>query len=126
MKFLADAVREKYEGHDMSKWDFSLEGRIKQAQRMKFLSDGVSDFVCPTQKARDEFDADFTVWMDTIKEGRYEDTNKMFEKPDRYKRDYHVAKWFDDTHVQLVPIVERFMKTKHNTNRICGPENGER
>ena len=33
----ADAVREKYEGHDMSKWDFSLEGRIKQAQRMKFL-----------------------------------------------------------------------------------------
>ena len=119
----ADAVREKYEGHDMSKWDFSLEGRIKQAQRMKFLSDGVvmarkiavADFVCPTQKARDEFDADFTVWMDTIKEGRYEDTNKMFEKPDRYKRDYHVAKWFDDTHVQLVPIVERFMKKQNTT-----------
>jgi len=119
----ADAVREKYEGHDMSKWDFSLEGRIKQAQRMKFLSDGVvmagkiavADFVCPTQKARDEFDADFTVWMDTIEEGRYEDTNKIFEKPDRYKRDYHVAKWFDDTHVQLVPIVERFMKKQNTT-----------
>ena len=119
----------------MSKWDFSLEGRIKQAQRMKFLSDGVVmvrkiavvHFVCPTQKARDEFDADFTVWMDTIKEGRYEDTNKMFEKSDRYKRDYHVAKWFDDTHVQLVPIVERFMKKQNTTiRRICGPENGER
>ena len=50
--------------------------------------------------------------MDTIEEGRYEDTNKIFEKPEKYKRDYHVAKWFDDTHVQLVPIVERFMKNK--------------
>ena len=85
----ADKVREKYEGHDMSKWDFSPEGRMRQAQRMKFISDGVvmagkiavADFVCPTQKARKEFGADFTVWMDTIEEGRYEDTNKMFEPP---------------------------------------------
>jgi len=119
----ADRVRETYEGHDMSKWDFSLEGRIKQAQRMKFLSDGVvmagkiavADFVCPTQKAREEFGADFTVWMDTIPEGRYEDTNKMFEAPNKYERDYHVAKWFDDTHIQLVPIVERFMKKQSTT-----------
>ena len=52
----ADRVREKYEGHDMSKWDFSPQGRMLQAQRMKFLSDGVvmtgkiavADFVCPT------------------------------------------------------------------------------
>ena len=70
----ADRVREKYEGHDMSKWDFSPEGRMRQAQRMKLLTDGVimagkiavADFVCPTQKAREEFGADFTVWMDTI------------------------------------------------------------
>ena len=107
----------------MSKWDFSPAGRLIQAQRMKLLSDGaimagkiaVADFVCPTQKAREEFGADFTVWMDTIEEGRYEDTNKLFEKPSAYERDYHVAKWFDDTHVQLVPIVERYMKKTSTT-----------
>ena len=76
----ADAVRKKYDD-----WDFSIEGRLRQSQRMKFLSDGVilagkvavADFVCPTEQAREEFSADYTVWMDTIKQGRFEDTNKM-------------------------------------------------
>lgn len=121
----ADAVRERYEGFDKSKWDFTLEGRMKQAQRMKHLSDGVvmagkiavTDFICPTAKAREEFGADFTVWMDTIAEGRYEDTNKMFERPNvsKFEVDYHVAKWFDDTHTQLVPIIERYMKKQQST-----------
>ena len=114
----ADEVRNSY-----NDWDFSKAGRLRQAKRMKYLADGVVlagkiavvDFVCPTQQTRDEFNPDYTVWMDTIKEGRYEDTNKMFEKPEKYKRDYHVAKWFDDTHVQLVPIVERFMKKQNTT-----------
>jgi adenylylsulfate kinase len=35
------------------------------------------------------FPADFVVWVDTIKEGRFEDTNKMFIKPDKY--DFHVT-----------------------------------
>ena len=117
----ADAVRKRYEGHDMSKWDFSLEGRIIQAQRMKHLADGVvmtgkiavADFVCPTEQAREEFGPDFTVWMDTIDEGRYDDTNKMFEDPPRC--DYHVSKWFDDTHTQLVPVIERYMMKKDLT-----------
>ena len=60
-----------------------------QAQRMRHLADGVvraggiavADFVCPTEQARKEFDADYVVWMDTIKAGKYEDTNKMFEAP---------------------------------------------
>ena len=73
----ADQVRERY-----NDWDFSPEGRIRQAQRMKHLSDGVvmagkiavADFVCPTEAARAEFNADYTVWMDTIEEGRFEDT----------------------------------------------------
>ena len=95
----ADAVRKEYDD-----WDFTTEGRMRQAQRMKFLADGVvkagkiaiADFVCPTEAARAEFAPDFTVWMDTIKEGRFEDTNKMFEKPASF--DYHVAEWFSDTH----------------------------
>ena len=98
----ADEVRTTYDD-----WDFTPEGRMRQAMRMKYLSDGVvragktaiADFVCPTEAARLEFDPDFIVWMDTIKEGIYDDTNKMFEKPTNY--DYHVGKWFDDTPQQL-------------------------
>ena len=107
----ADEVRKKYDD-----WDFTPEGRMRQAQRMRYLSDGVvmtgkiavTDFVCPTEAARLEFDPDYTVWMDTIKEGRYEDTNKMFEAPPEC--DYHVATWFTDTHAQLVDVVKTYME----------------
>jgi hypothetical protein len=44
----------------------------------------IADFVCPTLKTREDFDADYTVWVDTIKEGRFEDTNKMFVPPQEY------------------------------------------
>ena len=106
----ADEVRERY-----NDWDFSHEGRIFQAQRMKHLADGVvlagkiavADFVCPTKEAREAFNPDYTVWMDTIKEGRFEDTNKVFEKP-KYV-DYHVSEWFEDTHAQLVKVVTNYM-----------------
>lgn len=106
----ADAVRERYDD-----WDFSPEGRIRQANRMKHLSDGVvmagkiavADFVAPTDKARAEFDADYVIWMDTIKEGRFEDTNAMFEKPANV--DYHVATWFKDTHAELVKVVQNYI-----------------
>ena len=115
----ADEVRMKYEGRDVHKWDFSLQGRINQANRMKYLSEGVvmagkiavADFICPTNEARKAFDADFTIWMDTIKQGRYEDTNRMFEKPDSV--DYHVSQWFNDTHVQLIDVVKSYME-RHN------------
>ena len=112
----ADAVRKEYDD-----WDFSPEGRMRQAQRMRYLSDGVvmagkiavTDFVCPTEAARLEFNPDFTVWMDTIKEGRFEDTNRIFETPINY--DYHVAEWFDDTHKQLVQVVQSYMKHDGNS-----------
>lgn len=107
----ADEVRTRYDD-----WDFTLEGRVRQAQRMRHLADGVvmagkvavADFVCPTNAVREMFDPDFTVWMDTIKEGRYADTNTLFEKPTKW--DYHVAQWFDDTHAQLVEVVQSWMK----------------
>ena len=115
-------VRQKYEGHDTDKWDYTPEGREKLADRMRHIADGivlagqiaVADFVCPTQKARQEFGADFTVFMDTVDYSTFDGT---FEKPERHDVDYHVAKWFEDTHVQLVPVVERFMK-KQNTTPI--------
>lgn len=111
----ADAIREEYDD-----WDFSDEGRMRQAMRMRLLADGVSkagkiaitDFVCPFQEARNSFDPDYTVWMDTIKEGRYEDTNKMFEQPPHC--DYHVADWFEDTHAQLVQVVRGYMERNKN------------
>ena len=108
----ADAVRKHYDD-----WDFTLEGRMRQAMRMKFLSDGVvmagkvavTDFVCPTEEARQAFAPDYTVWMDTIKEGRFDDTNKIFQAPTHY--DYHVAEWFNDTDKQLAKVVENYMST---------------
>ena len=76
--------------------DFSEEGRKRQAKRMadfaiKLKSEGnfvVAGFICPTPEARSLFPADYTIWVDTIKEGRFDDTNKMFVKPEKY--DFHV------------------------------------
>ena len=88
----ADEVRK--EAND---WDFSPEGRTRQAKRMwskaeEYRGQGhhvVADFVCPTPAARALFPADFIIWIDTIKEGRFDDTNKMFVKPDKYN--FHVT-----------------------------------
>ena len=78
-------------------WDFSEEGRKRQAKRMaehalKLKNEGnyvVADFICPTPEARSLFPADFIIWVDTIKEGRFEDTNQMFIKPEKF--DFHVT-----------------------------------
>lgn len=84
--FNADTLREKADD-----WDFSEEGRLRQAYRMSFYDFGIFDFVCPLPKMRDVIDADFTIWMDTIEEGRFEDTNKVFQEPDNY--DLRITKW---------------------------------
>ena len=78
-------------------WDFSEEGRKRQAQRMADLAkekkqEGhyvIADFICPTPEARKLFPADYIVWVDTIKKGRYDDTNEMFVKPEKF--DCHVT-----------------------------------
>ena len=83
----ADEVRK--EAND---WDFSEEGRRRQAKRMaefaKKLKDNgnnvVADFICPTPEARSLFPADYIIWVDTIKKGRFDDTNKMFVNPDMF------------------------------------------
>ena len=88
----ADKVR-----RESNDWDFSLEGRRRQAKRMKELSDFhvlkgqdvVADFICPTNETRKDFDPDYIVWVDTIKKGRFDDTNAMFVKPEKF--DFHVT-----------------------------------
>ena len=110
----ADEVREKY-----NDWDFTQEGRMRQAQRMRHLADGVvsagkiavADVIAPTENARLEFAPDYTVWMDTIKEGKYEDTNRIFQPP--VKVNYHVSEWFNDTHAQLSDVIKNYMEKKN-------------
>lgn len=82
-------------------WDFSSDGRNRQSYRMKLLADleseydrtVVCDFVCPTENTRTIFNADYTIWMDTIQSGRFNDTNKLFETPTQY--DVRITKWID-------------------------------
>src|SRR6056300_1612348 len=88
----ADEVRK--EAND---WDFSDEGRKRQSKRMaefalKLKKEGnnvIADFICPTPEARALFPSDYIIWVDTIKEGRFDDTNKMFVKPEKF--DFHVT-----------------------------------
>lgn len=82
----ADDVRKKY-----NDWDFTKEGRIRQSHRMREMADAMTnvdyvicDFVAPLEEMRHNFKADWTVWVDTIDAGRYEDTNKMFVTPEIY------------------------------------------
>jgi len=83
----ADKIREQY-----NDWDFTPEGRTRQANRMKQLAQKaidknrvvIADFVCPLEETREDFNADYIIWMDTIKEGRFEDTNQMFISPKKY------------------------------------------
>ena len=98
----ADKVR------DMANdWDFSVAGRSRQSNRMRTFADFekengrfvICDFVCPTQSTRSNFNADITIWMDTIKEGRFDDTNKLFEIPKEVT--YHVTEWNDKNHINI-------------------------
>ena len=83
----ADEIRKK-----ANDWDFSPEGRKRQSERMKKLAETalkenknvIADFVCPTPETRSNFNADYIIWMDTITKGRFEDTNKIFVKPEKF------------------------------------------
>ena len=77
--FNADLVRGMFDD-----WDFSEEGRIRQSQRMRDLADVtkadyvLADFIAPLKQMREIFAADFTIWMDTIQQSRFADTDQMF------------------------------------------------
>ena len=113
--FNADKIREM-----ANDWEFSEAARLRQAYRMKGIADYekemkrtvICDFVCPLEETREIFDADYTVWMDTIKESKFKDTNDIFEKPNQV--DYHVKEWFTDTHNTLMLAVKRYQQWKEN------------
>jgi len=95
--FNADEVRKEI-NKDLG---FTVADRIEQARRMGVLCDiasrygahVVADFVCPTPETREAFGPAFVVWVDRIKEGRFEDTNKLFVPPEQYH--YRVTTEFD-------------------------------
>lgn len=83
-------------------WAFDEYARFRQAKRMATVAnfekangrDVICDFVCPTVLTRNVFDADFIIWMNTIKEGRFEDTNKIFESPIKITKNW--SGWYTD------------------------------
>jgi len=104
----ADKVREM-----ANDWDFSDEGRKRQSNRMRTLADFekengrfvICDFVCPTEETRKIFDADVTIWLDTIVEGRFEDTNALFEPPSSV--DFHITEWNDHNHEDIAKQIKK-------------------
>jgi energy-coupling factor transporter ATP-binding protein EcfA2 len=111
----ADNVRKKY-----NDWDFSHEGRIRQSLRMRELADSydtdfvICDFVAPLVEMRNNYKADWTIWVDTIREGRYADTNAMFIEPEVYDfriTEQNAEKWgeFISAHIldsRLRPVFD--------------------
>ena len=114
--FNADAVRKEY-----NDWDFTAEGRLRQVTRMREMADksgadyAICDFVCPTEEYRQVF-ADYLVWMDTIEEGRFADTNKLFEAPDDYN--FRIRDWADNERV-LDLIVKQDLPKESNLRSIA-------
>jgi hypothetical protein len=99
--FNADDVRKRF-----NDWDFSREGRIRQSIRMadfavSCTSDYViCDFVAPLVEMRNNFKADWTIWVDTIAAGRFEDTNRAFVEPEVY--DFRVTEQDADKWAEFV------------------------
>jgi hypothetical protein len=99
--FNADEIRRKY-----NDWDFSREGRIRQSLRMfdfalRCTEDFViCDFVAPLVEMRNNFKADWTIWIDTIDEGRFDDTNKAFVPPEQY--DFRITEQNAEVWVEFV------------------------
>ena len=88
-----DVVRKIY-----NDWDFSQQGRERQALRMRKISEidpiSICAFICPLPGYRSFFFADKLIWMDTVEECKYEDTNKLFQPPKKY--DVRITKLGDD------------------------------
>jgi adenylylsulfate kinase len=101
--FNADKVREEADD-----WDFSDEGRLRQNQRMIDLcvnaevegKIAIADFVAPFECARNKFFADYEIFVDTIEEGRFEDTNKVFQRP--VATDYNVQEQRGDVDAKII------------------------
>jgi adenylylsulfate kinase len=88
--FNADSVRQQF-----NDWDFTVKGRMRQAQRMRQLCD----------------QAHFVIWLNTLDDSAYGDTNDLFVPPAR--TDYRQDRLMDISTVvdRLVPLIEQKMTT---------------
>ena len=108
----ADKIREM-----ANDWSFTPVGRRRQAERMNTIATFeavrgrtvICDFVCPTGKTREEFNADITIWMNTIEAGRFDDTNKIFEEPTDF--DYVIESLQSDE--WILDLAKRIKETYH-------------
>lgn len=112
--FNADAVR----AHINKDLGFALADRVEHARRMGWLCDrvaesgtyAIADFVCPTEATRAAFGDAFVIWVDRIKAGRFEDTNRMFEPPARFdlrvEPDGTPAHWAHRALAALIPTFD--------------------
>lgn len=104
--FNADEVRRM-----ANDWEFSEEARLRQAGRMLNIANYekshgrtvICDFVCPTEQTRNIFNADIIIWMDTISEGRFENTNQIFKAPDDW--DIRIDKFLTDDEIDEITRV---------------------
>lgn len=110
----ADKIREVF-----NDWDFSSAGRARQALRMGTMATDlldnvdfvIADFVAPTKELRKIYNPDFVIWMDTIKEGRFEDTNKIWEP--LVEGEYHIRiyKYLSQEEVTaLCTLIQNFQR----------------
>jgi adenylylsulfate kinase len=109
----ADEVREKF-----NDWDFSYDGRLRQAQRMKNFADEVEngyiliDMVAPLPEFREIINPNITIWVDTIEKSRYNDTNKLFIQPENYNfrvTEQDAVTWGDKIYNELHTNVVEFL-----------------
>lgn len=109
----ADNVRKQF-----NDWDFSIDGRFRQCNRLKFLSEHatnqfvICDFIAPTDSIRTLFDADFTIFVDTCQFCKYHNTNVIFEPPTTY--DVRVSNYDFDfwvNHIKTI-ILSSYVNTQ--------------
>lgn len=102
-------------------WDFSVEGRIRLSLRMRQIADALTnadyvicDFVCPLPEMRENFDADYTIWVDTIKESKDNDTNQMFIPPAIGEYDFRIREQDAIKHSET--IVNKILDDENKIN----------
>jgi adenylate kinase family enzyme len=106
---------------------FSPEDRVEHSRRMgemaRLLSgqglDVVVDFICPTQTTREAFGTpDILIWMNTITEGRFEDTNKLWETPKNVNYEFTIQDL--EANVNSVLFISKLHDWKAPTTLMLG------
>ena len=98
--FNADKIRDMF-----NDYDFSINGRIRQSDRMFKLCEmkregAIVDFICPYETLRKRFN--YFVWMNTIKESDYKDTDKIYQQPKDIQADMIITDFNYDDKIKTV------------------------